>query len=169
MPKPGMYCLGCYYDLRNLPERRCPECGRGFDPGDCRTFSATPSPERLVKLINRAGTMLSELPNPAPAPNAMSFVRQYAELARENAELRVFVALLAEQLVQAGVFAGEDIARLYAEGKARAETADWAVDDTAEEADEEPDEPAPELLELKQAAEELRRGEADASDSHKMH
>lgn len=26
-----MHCLDCGYDLRNLPEPRCPECGRRFD------------------------------------------------------------------------------------------------------------------------------------------
>jgi hypothetical protein len=26
------FCLGCGYALRGLPETRCPECGRGFDP-----------------------------------------------------------------------------------------------------------------------------------------
>jgi len=29
-----MRCLGCGYDLRGLPENRCPECGRGVDPQD---------------------------------------------------------------------------------------------------------------------------------------
>ena len=33
-----MCCLGCGYDLRGLPEDRCPECGRVFDPGDSATF-----------------------------------------------------------------------------------------------------------------------------------
>ena len=33
-----MFCLGCSYNLRGLPEPRCPECGRPFDPGDSRTF-----------------------------------------------------------------------------------------------------------------------------------
>lgn len=33
-----MYCLGCSYELRGLEGRVCPECGRGFDPGDRATF-----------------------------------------------------------------------------------------------------------------------------------
>jgi hypothetical protein len=33
-----MYCLGCGYDLRGLPENRCPECGRAFDSGDPATY-----------------------------------------------------------------------------------------------------------------------------------
>jgi hypothetical protein len=33
-----MRCLDCGYDLRGLPENRCPECGRAFDPHDSTTF-----------------------------------------------------------------------------------------------------------------------------------
>lgn len=29
-----MRCLSCNYDLSNLTEHRCPECGREFDPYD---------------------------------------------------------------------------------------------------------------------------------------
>ncbi len=31
-------CLGCGYILEHLPEPRCPECGREFDPDDPRSF-----------------------------------------------------------------------------------------------------------------------------------
>jgi hypothetical protein len=31
-------CLGCGYILDHLPEPRCPECGRGFDPKDDTTY-----------------------------------------------------------------------------------------------------------------------------------
>lgn len=31
-------CLGCGYILDGLPESRCPECGRRFDPNDATTF-----------------------------------------------------------------------------------------------------------------------------------
>ena len=33
------FCLGCGYSLRELPARRCPECGRPFDPADLRSMS----------------------------------------------------------------------------------------------------------------------------------
>lgn len=33
-----MHCLSCEYDLQNLAEHRCPECGREFDPNDESTF-----------------------------------------------------------------------------------------------------------------------------------
>jgi len=34
----GARCLDCDYPLRGLPENRCPECGRGFDPDDPKTM-----------------------------------------------------------------------------------------------------------------------------------
>lgn len=37
-PPETMYCLDCGYDVRGLPENRCPECGRAFDPDDSTTF-----------------------------------------------------------------------------------------------------------------------------------
>jgi predicted amidophosphoribosyltransferase len=33
-------CLTCQYDLENLPEHRCPECGRAFDPDKPTSFSS---------------------------------------------------------------------------------------------------------------------------------
>jgi hypothetical protein len=32
-------CLGCNYPLRGLPSRRCPECGREFDPDEPPTMN----------------------------------------------------------------------------------------------------------------------------------
>jgi hypothetical protein len=32
-------CLGCNYPLRGLPENRCPECGRVFDPNNRATMN----------------------------------------------------------------------------------------------------------------------------------
>lgn len=34
----AMLCKTCQYPLKQLTEPRCPECGRGFDPKDPRTF-----------------------------------------------------------------------------------------------------------------------------------
>ena len=36
---PKMFCLRCLYILDGLTGDRCPECGRGFDPSNPRTFS----------------------------------------------------------------------------------------------------------------------------------
>ena len=33
-----MWCLECDYELINLEEARCPECGRAFDASDPTTF-----------------------------------------------------------------------------------------------------------------------------------
>lgn len=33
-----MRCIACDYLLKDLTERRCPECRRGFDPNDPSTF-----------------------------------------------------------------------------------------------------------------------------------
>jgi hypothetical protein len=35
-----MRCLSCKYDLSNLAEHRCPECGRAFDPNNPYTFES---------------------------------------------------------------------------------------------------------------------------------
>jgi len=41
MSEPGhKRCLTCGYILDHLPEPRCPECGRAFDPADQATFRA---------------------------------------------------------------------------------------------------------------------------------
>jgi len=37
-PTTPMYCRKCYYDLQNLSELRCPECGTAFDPLDIHTY-----------------------------------------------------------------------------------------------------------------------------------
>ncbi len=34
-------CAGCAYPLSSLPENRCPECGKPFDPSDPTTFVFT--------------------------------------------------------------------------------------------------------------------------------
>ncbi|MEW6252845.1 MAG: hypothetical protein AB1716_19585 [Planctomycetota bacterium] len=42
-------CLGCGYILDGLPEPRCPECGRGFDPQEPGTYCVqVPSARRLL-------------------------------------------------------------------------------------------------------------------------
>jgi hypothetical protein len=39
---PSTYCRRCSYDLRGLPDPRCPECGQPFDPANPRTFRRRP-------------------------------------------------------------------------------------------------------------------------------
>ncbi len=42
-----MRCIHCQYPLVNLPVRRCPECGKAFDPDDADTFDGR-SPQELA-------------------------------------------------------------------------------------------------------------------------
>jgi hypothetical protein len=37
-----MYCRQCSYDLHAIPSSRCPECGRGFDPSNPKSFRKRP-------------------------------------------------------------------------------------------------------------------------------
>lgn len=39
-----MRCLSCEYDLSNLTEHRCPECGQEFHPEDSTTFESDDPP-----------------------------------------------------------------------------------------------------------------------------
>ncbi len=38
-----MFCASCFYPLDHLAGRRCPECGRPFDPADPSSVSHTPN------------------------------------------------------------------------------------------------------------------------------
>ena len=54
---PHRRCLGCGYVLDGLPENRCPECGRGFDPADPDTF-ATSIASGLPLLASSLGALV---------------------------------------------------------------------------------------------------------------
>jgi predicted amidophosphoribosyltransferase len=46
-------CLSCKYDLKNLTEHRCPECGREFDPNDPTTYftrTRAITPRRFLRI-----------------------------------------------------------------------------------------------------------------------
>ena len=49
-----MYCRKCGYALVGLSENRCPECGRGFDPGDRKTFARSPRGWWVRRWVKRA-------------------------------------------------------------------------------------------------------------------
>ena len=40
--KRGIYCKGCWYDLRGIESGQCPECGRQFNPGRYYTYASHP-------------------------------------------------------------------------------------------------------------------------------
>ncbi|MCH7702587.1 MAG: hypothetical protein IID37_12960 [Planctomycetes bacterium] len=46
-------CRSCGYRLRDLPDPVCPECGRGFDPGDSKTYIADPDRRRRRRWLGR--------------------------------------------------------------------------------------------------------------------
>jgi hypothetical protein len=52
-------CLRCGYILDHLPEPRCPECGRGFDPNDARTYRVGPVKGPLRALLALLAAVLS--------------------------------------------------------------------------------------------------------------
>lgn len=50
-------CLDCGYSLQGLPENRCPECGRSFDPNDPETFAGRPT-SGVPALLAALGALL---------------------------------------------------------------------------------------------------------------
>ncbi len=53
-------CRGCGYPLVRLPENRCPECGRGFDPENPRTMEFGTS--RLRDFLSKRSTVWTWMP-----------------------------------------------------------------------------------------------------------
>lgn len=49
-----MHCLSCGYDLQQLEEHRCPECGRGFSPDQPSSFGSADS-FRLLRWARWSG------------------------------------------------------------------------------------------------------------------
>ena len=38
----GIYCKQCWYDLRGIESRQCPECAKYFDPNESKSYSKYP-------------------------------------------------------------------------------------------------------------------------------
>jgi uncharacterized paraquat-inducible protein A len=98
-------CLGCGYILEHLPEPRCPECGRQFDPNDAATYSFADQRERLLAV---RWIILS-----ASAP-ALPVIASFAVTAVDEQAAFVVVRLLmvANVLAQAIVFVRSMVALL---------------------------------------------------------
>lgn len=47
------WCLDCDYPLKGLTEKRCPECGREFNPRDTSTMRTPETPSRFAQWIMR--------------------------------------------------------------------------------------------------------------------
>lgn len=148
--------MGCFYDLRGLTSTRCPECGRWFDPENTATYSRTPTPERLKKLVKQTALTLSDtlhLLAPPPPPEDVrrrSLAAKVGELWQENATLRLQFELLIGHLVDKGLLQRDEIDALLSDVKGAAANAALSIiDDTPDE-----DEPVPsqDLLDLRRAA-----------------
>lgn len=50
-PRQPMRCLDCGYDLRELSEYRCPECGRRYDPAKPETFLQQPARAQRLLMV----------------------------------------------------------------------------------------------------------------------
>jgi len=57
-----MRCKRCGYDLRDLGEHRCPECGRPFDPQRPKTWLSSPVSGRKNLLLAIVGAVLLIIP-----------------------------------------------------------------------------------------------------------
>src|SRR5687768_4748701 len=55
-------CLDCGYALRGLRSRRCPECGRAFDPADPLTIRLPNRQARLAAWLAQPGAGRKWLP-----------------------------------------------------------------------------------------------------------
>jgi len=57
------HCTGCDYPLRGLQGRVCPECGRGYDPGDARSFRSGPRPLAILVVTPLASYSVTPISN----------------------------------------------------------------------------------------------------------
>lgn len=70
---PTMYCKGCWYILDGLESRRCPECGRSFDPSNGKTFSRLSLPESRKKCVLDSLKLLGLLAIPEAGSAYLSY------------------------------------------------------------------------------------------------
>ncbi len=57
-----MHCLNCGYNLRGLPENRCPECGQPFNPDDSETYRSRPRSGSVLLWLSLLSVALFALP-----------------------------------------------------------------------------------------------------------
>jgi hypothetical protein len=164
----GMYCLGCRYNLRGLPENRCPECGRSFDPSRPTTFARqqhpTPlrdlaqaflkgveqgSPDSTLLLLRQLRRQRSERLRKALESQEMQSLRGENELLRSKLR-EVLELMLAHDLIDR-----DGIERIFAEIEQAAAIPVELVD--AEAGDD--SEPSADLLDLQKAVEEASKHE----------
>ncbi len=77
------HCRRCGYALAGLAERRCPECGRPFDPASRRTFDRSPR-RRVARRLVRCGVVLAVLAAVVASPVVWAYAGWRAERAAES-------------------------------------------------------------------------------------
>jgi hypothetical protein len=101
VPK-GCYCGRCFYDLRGLRSRRCPECGQPFNPDKPGTYSRTPHSTRVRDFLNSVADVLSDAfggEDDSQLKGDLHALRvRAASAARETNELRRRVQVLEDCL-----------------------------------------------------------------------
>jgi hypothetical protein len=75
LPVWKMRCSGCSYDLRGLPENRCPECGRPFDPDDPNTYVTKLRSGRRYLATALAGVVAMAIPQIVAYLSDLGYVR----------------------------------------------------------------------------------------------
>ncbi len=60
--QPWLKCPRCGYDVRGLPENRCPECGNFFDPDELRCQFERSAIEKLPKIAIQTFSIALALP-----------------------------------------------------------------------------------------------------------
>ncbi|HET6251198.1 MAG TPA: hypothetical protein VFE47_26180 [Tepidisphaeraceae bacterium] len=161
------YCRQCFYDLRGLPENRCPECGLSFDPDRPETFSRSPGPQRLRDLVRRAKSNLKPPAKPLfpldpHAAQLIKLSRRVAALTVENDQLWDHFVWLLGIMMEKGVVTEADIemqVRREEWGTLPVTAAEAEIEIVDDSIEEEPEpQPSEELLDLKHAAEEEKAG-----------
>lgn len=117
-PTPNKRCLDCGYILGGLPENRCPECGRPFDPNDPQTYD----PHGLAgQVFSQAATWAAWLAVPA----ALLMLLQTFASAIPNWVLALAAVLAFVGLSIAIVVVGASGRRLLSYGRGTPE--DWTA------------------------------------------
>jgi hypothetical protein len=112
----GIYCLGCYYDLRGLSSDRCPECGRPFDPALPSTFSRQAKPTPMRDIVQRIANTLDQLSETGDAEEQLRrlrrrnpFFNEIFRLQQANEVLRLEVQRLKNKLVAHNLISPQDV------------------------------------------------------------
>ncbi len=101
-----MRCKQCAYDLRDLGEHRCPECGRTFDPQRPKTWLSSPVSGRKNLLLAIVGAVLFIIPLAIAfaADLGIDFMSRWPIAVRVPVGLLGAVMMITGMTIQATVF-----------------------------------------------------------------